>query len=426
MVRLYLLAAMAICAVAAVVVLRADTAEVPGVRVAEISNSSRVSVNLILPHQDPLLAHYTEHLAAEQSVAVSLEKVDRHSNAWTSSVAVGYWLEGRPEELADMLRKLAVVFHPITLSEQFAEDERKILLREYESRYAGKPEQLKEAATSEFLYHGNMLAVDVIGTPEKIMAMSYDQAKAFHAETHRPEFARLVVTGNITQAQLVDALEEVQFPELAGEKKLATAKPFVLAATETRHFSNSAVELAPRFIWRKVVKLQDQLGFDLLILQSNFLRSILESNLSGGLAGPLRYDALIAKSFSLAILPIDEGHVVLEFVGEPDRGVSFEQLRQAFEAALAASANGIPPETFKRMRDRFEAGFPALDDLEATSRWNAETVLDRVSALREPKAIELLHEMGTSLQASDIEKLLRTLAGPGRLAIANLGKDTLP
>jgi len=175
-----------------------------------------------------------------------------------------------------------------------------------------------------------------------------------------------------------------------------------------------------------VVRLPEPVDYELLILQCNLLQSILASNLPGGLSGPLYYEKPVAKSFSVSIWTMDERHVVIEFIGEPDRGVTFAQLQQAFLAALTASSKGIPPDTFNRLRDRFEAGFPALDDLEAMSRWNAETVLDRVSLLREPEEIEVLHEMGTSLQGLDIEKLLRTLVGPGRLATANLGKDTLP
>lgn len=426
MLRLEWLLIMTIAAVAPLLLLQTQSQNIPGVHVAEIATAERVRVSLILPHQDPLLAHYTEHLAALQNTSWRLRPEDRHANAWTSSEALGYWLEGRPEELVDILRKVAGVFSPITLAEQFAEDERKILLREYDRRFAGNPEQVTDAAMTEFLYQGNLFAVSGLGTPETIMALSYDQAKAFHAETHRPEFARLVVTGKVSQKQVVDALEEAQFPELARGTALPRAKPFELVATETRDFSNPSAEFAPRVIWRKVVQLPERVDYDLLVFQSNFVMSILESNLPGGLSGPLRYDARIAKSYSLNIWTIDERHVVLEFVGEPDRGVTFEQLRQAFEAALTASSQGIPPDTFMRIRDRFEATFPSLDDVEAMSRWNAETMLNRVSLLREPKDIEAFHEMGTSLKAPDIEKLLRALAGPGRLAIANLGKDTLP
>jgi predicted Zn-dependent peptidase len=418
--------AIAVAVVAAIVLLRSESASVPGVHIAEIAGASRVRVNLILPHQEPLLAHYTEHLAALQNTNWRYRPEDRHANAWTSSEAMGYWLEGRPEELVDILRKVARVFDPIKLDRQFAEDERKILLREYDRHYANNPEGKALTAIAEFLYEGTSLAVSSLGTPETILALSYERAKAFHAATHRPEFARLVIAGDVSQAQVVEALEEAQFPTVASEPMLRMAKPFVLAARETRVFSDPAVELAPRVMWGKVVQLPEQVDYDLLILQCKLLQSILESNLVGGLGGPLRFDASIAKSFSLSILAIDEQHVLLSFVGELDRGVTFERLRQGFETSLAASARGIPRETFNRVRDRFEAGFPAQGDLDGWSRLNAETVLDRVSSLRQPKEIERLHELGTSLQAQDIVNLLRTLAGPCRLAIANLGKDTLP
>ena len=42
-----------------------------------------------------------------------------------------------------------------------------------------------------FLYDGNTIAASPIGTPEDIMALDYDEARAVHAATHVPENARL-------------------------------------------------------------------------------------------------------------------------------------------------------------------------------------------------------------------------------------------
>ncbi|MGD7552013.1 hypothetical protein ACQCP0_25565, partial [Ralstonia pseudosolanacearum] len=82
---------------------------------------------------------------------------------------------------------------------------------------------------------------------------------------------------------------------------------------------------------------------DLLDARLDHLRDMLDTNLPGGLAGPLRFDARIARDYRLHLTAIDERHIELWFQASPDTGVSLPGLRAGFEAALAKSAaTGIP------------------------------------------------------------------------------------
>lgn len=91
----------------------------------------RVSVDIIFPRAafPGPLAHYTEHLAWLPQIGKNSRPLDRHGNAWTGYPAMGYWQSGRPEDLPDILRKLATVFDPIAIPREFAEEERDIILR---------------------------------------------------------------------------------------------------------------------------------------------------------------------------------------------------------------------------------------------------------------------------------------------------------
>ena len=396
------------------------------ISLVRVASNPAIHIYGILPQQAPILAHYAEHLAWLPNIGKNSRPEDRDTNAWTNDYAVGYWLSGPPEDLPDMLRRLKVVFDPIELPQEFADTERDIILREYDWRMANNPDAQAAEEMEAFLYKGNAIAASVIGTPEQIKALTYEDARAFHAETHRPERARLVVVGDVTERQLAKAMEEAGFPDLDANREDITPPPFTLAAPEARTFRYPGPNAAPRMTWRKVVALPEPVDFDLLEAQTALARDILDTNLPGGLAGPLRFDAFVTKSFGISITPINEGHVELIFSAEPDKGIGFAAMQSAFEAALAVSAQGVPTMTFDRVRDRFEGFWPDWSDDEETGSWMADYTLSRVSTLREPKTERQLRKVDAQIDAAAINAILAALAGPGRTAIAFIGTDPSP
>ena len=140
-----------------------------------------VEVVMPYPSEQGPLAHYTEHLAWLNAVGGAARAADRHTNAWTNAYAIGYWLTGRPDDLPDLLGTLAGVFDPLDLPPSFAEEERNIILREYNYRMSSNKDAQAADELEAFLYQGNGLAASIIGTPEQIMALDYDTAREFHA-----------------------------------------------------------------------------------------------------------------------------------------------------------------------------------------------------------------------------------------------------
>ena len=401
---------------------------IQGMEIVRSHTDTEHRIELTLPSEthDPVLAHYTEHLTWLPNIGKDSRPEDRDSNAWTNDYAVGYWLSGQPEDLTDMLRQLKGVFDPITLPRDFAEQERAILQREYDLRVGDNIDAKAALEMEGFLYEGNQIAGDPIGTPETIRALTYEEAKAFHAETHRPERARLVVTGDVTERQLAKAMAEAGFPDLDANREDITPPPFTLAAPEARIFRYPDPNAAPRMSWRKIVALPDPVDFDLLEAQTALARDILDTNLPGGLAGPLRFDAFVTKSFGISIAPINETHIELIFSAEPDKGVSLAAMQSAFESALSASAKGVPDATYERVRERFKGFWPDWSDEEETARWMANYTLSRVSVLREPKTERQMRKVDAQVDATDINTILAALARPGRTAIAFIGTDLSP
>jgi hypothetical protein len=393
-----------------------------------LSSASSTSAHVLFSSggRSTPLAHYTEHLAWLPNIGKDSRPENRDTNAWTNDYAVGYWLSGPPGDLTDMLRQLKVVFDPIDLPRDVAESERDIILREYDWRLANNPDAQAAEEMEAFLYEGNAIAASVIGTPEQIKALTYEDAKVFHAETHRPERARLVVTGDVTKRQLAKAMAEAGFPDLDANREDIAPPPFTLAAPEARIFRYPDPNAAPRMTWRKVVALAEPVDFDLLEAQTALARDILDTNLPGGLAGPLRFDAFVTKSFGIAIVPINETHIELIFSAEPDKGIGFATMQSAFEAALAASAQGAPTTTYDRVRERFKGFWPDWSEEEESGRWMANYTLSRVSVLREPKTERQISKVDAQIDAADINAILAALSGPGRTAIVFIGTDPSP
>ena len=390
------------------------------------TESAEVRAHLVFaapPGSHPLL-HYAEHLAWLNAVGADARNADRHSNAWTSDRAVGYWLSGAPEDLPDLLETLSGIFDPIDLPREFAEQERDVILREYEHRIAGNPDALAVKEMDAVLYEGNAIAASVIGTPEEIIELDQDEARALHVETHQPESATLVIIGGVTGREARRALREAGWQEPEGGRVELAPPSFDLAAPTDTTLRKPWQKAAPRLLWRRVVTLTEPVQFDLLEAQTALLRDILDTNLPGGVAGPLRFDAAVARSFGIQVWPIDEDNVEVSFTASPDLGVSLTALQAVFEETLAETAEtGIPEATYFRVQNRFDGFWPDWDDEGEAARWMADYVLDRVSALREPLSEHDLRRLDRGLTLETTNALLRQLVGEGRTVASFIGPE---
>ncbi|WP_322895747.1 MULTISPECIES: M16 family metallopeptidase [unclassified Yoonia] len=394
--------------------------------VSAIPSSTSISIEVVFRSTSapPGVAHYTEHLAWLNAVGGSARAANRHTNAWTSSQAVGYWLSGGKEDLPDLLQTLVRVFDSIDLPPSFAAEERNIILREYHYRLSGNTDARAAEALDAFLYQGNGLAASIIGSPAQIMALDYDAARVFHAATHRPELSTIVVTGDVTERQVRRAMREAGWPDMQADRPQISPPPFNVVEVAETSFRYHEATAAPRLIWRRVVALPEPVQFDLLEAQTALLRDILDTDLTGGLVGPLRSDGAMARSFDVYVWPIDEGHIEIGFRAAPDRDITLSALQAALEATLADLAmTEIPEETYTRVLNRFEGFWPDWDDREETADWMAGYVRDRVTVMREPLSQRELKRLNGKLTLTTTNALLHQLAGQGRTASAFIGPE---
>lgn len=380
-------------------------------------------------HEDqnlPLM-HYTEHLVWQNTFQDTQRKIDRHSNAWTNHYTVGYWLSGPKEELPELLATLSRVFDSIEVPRNYADEERDIVLREYDYRLTGNLDAQAEIKIDAFLYEGNAISASVIGTPEEISTFDYEEAKQLHAATHRLENAVLIVVGDVSKRQVQRAVRKLGLSEQIGSERDTSSPQFDLAQSGQKTLRFEDANAAPRMIWRRVVTLDEPMQFDLLEAHTALLSDILSTSLPGGLAEPLRYDAAIARGFDIHVWPLDEDNIEISIAAEPDQDVSLQELRRKFEDTLASIAvSGIPVGSYTRVLKRFESYWPRWNDENETAEWMADYVLDRISHRREPLSERELKKLHDQISHEQLNLLLLALTGSARTATAFIDSQEIP
>lgn len=385
--------------------------------VASEEASGPVFLTLIVPYttRQPGLAHYLEHLVFLSAIKGKWGDTDPDTNAHTDENVISYEISGNASDLEEMLRVLAGVFNPITLSPQVAEDERAIVMREYEYRYADDVAARADEATRSFLYAGTQFAVSVIGSPQDIEKLTLDDARRLHAASHLPQRAILHVTGNVRLEDVETALHASGFPKLAAFNSLSTSS-FLMASPAERSFVLPDEVAQQSLLWDKIVSLPRSDSFEHLATVSYLLADILEGGLEGSIGKPLHYDGFLARDVDVRAYPLDESHVEFYIRLHPDLDVSLVDLRSALERALAESARGIPPSTFARLHKR------VADTWLGEADWAGRYQLHRLARNRMPVALSELRAIDDNLTVEDINVLAASLVQSGRLAVVQMGR----
>jgi predicted Zn-dependent peptidase len=394
--------------------------------ILDSSDNERVTAYLIVQSGEADMTgpegmlHYVEHLVWLNSIGNTDVLTDRHSNAFTTKTSVGYWLKGPKSELPKILKTLMRVYAPITLSDDFSFGEKNIIQREYDFRLGSNPRMRYEEELDRFLYYGTGIARSVIGQPADIARFDLQKALAIHGQTHVPANTVLLIVGDVSASELKVALPELISKNVRVQPSNST---FDFAGNDYKTFHFHEIGLTSSLVWRRVVKLKSFVPYDVLDFRLRLLRNILDANLEGGLARPLRFEKFIARNFDISLNPIDEQTVELRFAAEPDKDVSIEKLNTAFETALKETSKmGIPFETFVRVKDRF---LNEMDDwtdkLQVEERFK-NYLIERISAKRTPLSEEQFKTISSKLTLEDINDLLAQIAADGRTVIAEISQ----
>ena len=352
------------------------------------------------------LAHYVEHLAWLSGLETG-SKLPRHSNAWTNLFATGYFVRGRKTDLKANLERLMKAFEPFTRTRQFMIEEIGIVEREFDLRTVEQPSFEIYEDMQEALHRDTALSRSVIGSKASIGSFTLEQAQAFHERTHLAANAVLLVHGPVKASDLEPLIAALPAQDSLPLEPL----PDIDDTPGKVHLEWTRDDIAGEELWyRKLVATGQALSDPQLDATTTVLRIALDSTMPGGIAGPLRFDNFIARSFDFSLYRYGDAHIEVNFTAEPDTGIELPDLLAAFEAAL--DGGSLPQETFENAKKR------ELDGLRNLNRPALETyglVKSQIIDRRPPFGVNDLIEATEALKLEDVNALYRAISSPGRV-----------
>lgn len=385
-----------------------------------------------LPHGEPNypLAHYTEHLVWQNAFGDQTRQPDRHSGAWTNKFGYIYRLQGQPKEIDLLLQSLGRIFDPLTVSEQFALEERDIVRREYDLYHADTVKADVDAAMDAFLFKGTPFAQTILGDRKTIAALEYGDARRLHTETHRPERASLTIIGNIDAADLQRALGrlDIEASDPSDRVDLVESSALAVGEAERKEFRFEDAGAADRLVRRHVVPLPDPMDYDELASHTALLSDWLGSNIGGSLTHQLMLEDPVAASINVFVEAIGTQTVQFSVTARPNRDVDLATLAAALEGGIARlNADGISQSSFSRIKARLEQRWPNWNNQFELDHWMAGYTLDRLAVRQRVRRSAHIRSINTKLTLASANALLQTVTGPGRTAVALIGsKERLP
>lgn len=389
-----------------------------------------VSVYLIFPKgeaHNPYnegLAHYVEHLAWLNAFDDDAsDHSHRHSNAWTNKVSTGYWASGESGNLSPIISNLITVSVPLSVDAKFAEEERDIVLREYDYRLAERPTLDVYQDIRKIIYQNGSFARSVTGTKDEIAEFDLQTARDLHRESHVLSEATLLVFGDFRMRHLEVVLDDlnVEAPSVTEPPSSHTLIPELIPVRDEADVV--VADLSDEvLIYEKLIAIPECMSAVRCENLAYLAERAIDSALPGGIASPLRFDQFIARNFRFYISRIRQDHIWIAFSANPDIGVSLEELQYVFETELQKTlTNGIPEETFTRIHAR-EAG--RLDSVLDPAEYNLDLILLALRTNTPEYGLSDERADLPTLTIDDLNQFLNDLSKPGREVIRRVRPES--
>ena len=161
------------------------------------------------------IAHFLEHLmfkATEKLKSGEFSKIvsrlGGNDNAFTSHDATAYFQRVSKDRLAQVMAMEADRMVNLQLAEKEVLTERDVILEERRSRVENNPTAILDEQMSAALYRNHTYGIPIIGWEHEIAALTRQDALDFYKAFYAPNNAILVVSGDVTLAQVKKLAEE--------------------------------------------------------------------------------------------------------------------------------------------------------------------------------------------------------------------------
>ncbi|MEM0906283.1 MAG: pitrilysin family protein [Pseudomonadota bacterium] len=178
------------------------------------------------------IAHYLEHLMFKgteenpgSTFTGAVSRVGGRDNAFTSSDYTAYFQQVSKEHLPAMMAFEADRMNNLVLNEEVSAPELNVVLEERRSRVETRPASELGEAIDAALFVNHPYGDPIIGWPEEVAALTFQDALDFYEVHYRPENAVLVVAGDVTPEDIKTIAEQTYGKVPPGGGKIERTRP---------------------------------------------------------------------------------------------------------------------------------------------------------------------------------------------------------
>lgn len=319
------------------------------------------------------VAHFLEHLlfkatdkleAGEFSATVA--RNGGRDNAFTSYDYTAYYQRVASDRLGLMMEMEADRMKNIRLTEENIKTERDVIIEERNQRTENNPGALFGEQLNAAQYLNHRYGVPIIGWMHEMQTLDMEDALGFYEVYYSPNNAILVVTGDVTPAEVRELAEKhygaiPANPDLP--ERLRTQEP---PQTAERRLIYRDARVAQPYVRRSYLAPERDPGDQETAAALVFLSEILGGGTTSFLADELQFKAQIATYSASFYRPVSLDDTTFNVIVVPREGVSLQEAEDAMDQALQKFfETGIDSEQLARIKFQIKADqIYARDDVD--------------------------------------------------------------
>jgi zinc protease len=311
------------------------------------------------------IAHFLEHLmfkgtpkVPDGQFSATVKKMGGNDNAFTTHDYTAFYQNVPREHLAKVMEMEADRMKNLTLQEDEVASERQVIIEERHQRIDNQPQALFDEQLMATLFINHPYSTPVIGWLHEMKELTREDALAYYSQWYAPNDAVLVVSGDITAAELKPLAEKYYGPLKPSSLPVRVRpRPAPLTAQHRMMMADPRVGMP---LLTKVYRAPR--GSDAL----EILAEIYGGSSTARLYKDLVVDRKLAVSAGADYEAIRLNDTSLTIYASPAPGVSIDQLEAALDDETARLLEkGITLEELNGAKNRRRASFTYyLDSLQ--------------------------------------------------------------
>jgi len=308
------------------------------------------------------LAHYHEHMMFQGTAkfksgeyADIISRNGGQQNAFTGHDATSYYVNIAKEKLALVMEMEADRMRGLTPSDEDAAKEKQVIIEERRQRTDNNPGALLGEQINAALWRHHPYRIPIIGWMHEMHGLTKADVLNFHNSYYHPNNAILIVSGDITAAELKPLAQKYYggFKRGTLPPRRWNQEPPQLAARrlELRHANVEQPSWSRSYAADSLASGKTQHALPLYVLAQ-----VLAGGKSSRLYRAIVVEQKLATGVDVGYSPLSIGPAEFSISAIPEAKVSMEQLERAIDKEVATLLEtGITEEELTRAKTQLKA-----------------------------------------------------------------------